>query len=164
MRRIKVVSEPTDLVPILRAFDSDVKRNVFRRLVDGWLTPSAVEKEFGPEGAEALRFFEKTKLVETRWEPAQPGMPPEKGFHSYYTSVQVNTQCMVQDLAELFAVAAMNSEAFERIEADLDGMVTEEGASQRAVLEKFGWPQVRLKAILKRSTKFEMRGQLVRRI
>lgn len=165
MRRIKVVSEPTDLVPILRAFDSDVKRDVFKRLIDGWVTPTSVEKEFGAEGVEALRFFEKTKLVETRWEPAAPGMPPEKGFHSYYTSVQINTQALVQDLAELFAVAGMPQDKFEKIEDELEQYVPQgEGGSSRGIMEKFGWSQVRLRAVLKRSSRFEMRGQLVKRV
>ena len=35
MRRIKVVSESTDFVPILRAFDTDVKRDLFQKLIDG---------------------------------------------------------------------------------------------------------------------------------
>ncbi|HLE45860.1 MAG TPA: ArsR family transcriptional regulator, partial [Thermoplasmata archaeon] len=38
MNRIKVVSEPAELVPILRAVDTEVKRDVFKEVSTDWRT------------------------------------------------------------------------------------------------------------------------------
>lgn len=163
MRRIKVVSEPTDLVPILRAFDTDVKRDVFKRLIDNWSTTAAIEKEFGADGVEALKFFEKTKLVETRWEAVQGGT--DKAYHSYYTSFHINSQCPVQDVAEILSVAAMPADKFQAIEAEIEAMLAkEETYSARAITEKLGIPLIRLRSLIKRSSKFELKGHLVTRM
>lgn len=166
MRRIKVVSEPTDLVPILRSFDTDVKRDVFKRLVDGWVTAGTIEAEFGLEGVDALRLFEKTKLVETRWEPGKTG-PPEKGFHSYYTSVQLNLSAPVAEISEILSIAAMPQDRYERLEQELEAIVSTadgEGYSARAITEKLNIPLVRLRALLKRSSRLELKGHMVMRM
>lgn len=162
MRRIKVVSESTDLVPILRAFDSDAKRDVFQRLVDAWLTASQIEKEFGQPGLQALSLFEKTKLVETRWENVEG--KTEKAYHSYYTAFHINTSASVGEIAEILSVASMDEKDFEGIEGELSSMVGKEGFSARAIAEKFNMPLIRLKSLLKRSSKLEFKGHLVKKL
>lgn len=162
MRRIKVVSEPTDLVPVLRAFDSDVKRDVFRKLVDNWCTSTSIEQEYGPDGTDALHFFEKTKLVEARWEAV--GGKTEKAFRSYYTAFQINVSCSSQEIAEILNVAAMPESRFHSVEQEVLAMVGSEGFSARAITEKLGLPLIRLRSILKRSSKVELRGHLVRKL
>lgn len=162
MRRIKVVSESTDLVPILRAFDSDIKRDVFQRLIDGWLTAPQILKEFGAPGIEALQLFEKTKLVETRWEVVEG--KTEKAYHSYYTAFHINTSCSVQEITEILSVAAMDENRFDKIDSELSDMVTKEGFSARAIAEKFNMPLIRLKALLKRSARLEFKGHLVKKL
>jgi len=163
MRRIKVVSEPTDLVPILRSFDTDVKREVFKRLSGGWVTSKVIQSEFGEEGMDALTFFEKSKLVETRWE-AIPGGGTDKAYHGYYTSFHINTSCPTQDIAEILSVAAMTPEQFKAVEAEIDELVGADGNSARAITEKLNIPLIRLKSLLKRSNRLEFRGHLVKRI
>lgn len=162
MRRIKVVSESTDLVPILRAFDSDVKRDVFQKLIDGWLTANQIEKEFGEPGLHALHLFEKTKLVETRWESVEG--KTEKAFHSYYTAFHINTSCSVQEIAEILSIASMDEGRFEKIDQELATMVGKEGFSARAIAEKFNMPLIRLKSLLKRSSRLEFKGHVVKKI
>jgi predicted DNA-binding ArsR family transcriptional regulator len=162
VRRIKVVSESTDFVPILRAFDSGVKRDLFQRLIDGWLTAAQIEKEFGKAGLEALALFEKTKLVETKWEVVEG--KTEKAYHSYYTAFHINTSCSVQEIAEILSVASMDEAAFDRIDQELAGMVPPEGYSARAIAEKFNMPLIRLKSLLKRSARLEFKGHLVKKL
>ena len=162
MRRIKVVSESTDLVPILRAFDAEVKRDVFQKLIDNWLTAGQVQKEFGDPGLHALQLFEKTKLVETRWEVVDG--KTEKAYHSYYTAFHINTSCSVQEIAEILAIAAMEENRFEKIDDEVATMVPAEGFSARAIAEKFNMPLIRLKALLKRSSKLEFKGHLVKKV
>lgn len=162
MRRIKVVSESTDFVPILRAFDSDVKRDVFQRLIDGWLTATQIEAEFGQNGLFALSLFEKTKLVETRWENV--GGKTEKAYHSYYTAFHINTSASVQEIAEILSVAGMDDETFDKIDQEMAASVGPEGFSARSMAEKFNMPLIRLKALLKRSSRAEFKGHVVKRI
>ncbi|HET6405337.1 MAG TPA: ArsR family transcriptional regulator [Candidatus Thermoplasmatota archaeon] len=162
MRRIKVVSESTDLVPILRAFDSDVKRDVFQRLIDNWLTANQIKKEFGDAGLDALSLFEKTKLVETRWEAVEG--KTEKAYHSYYTAFHINTSCSVQEIAEILSIAAMDENRFDKTDQELASMVPPEGFSARAIAEKFNMPLIRLKALLKRSARLEFKGHVVKKI
>lgn len=162
MRRIKVVSEPTDLVPILRAFDADLKRSVFNKLAEGWCTAGQIKEEFGEPGLEALALFEKTKLVETRWQ-AEEGKTL-KAYRAYYTSFQINVSSSALDIAEILQVATMPDEDFHKLEAEIVAMVGREGFSSRAITEKIGVPLIRLRSILKRSSKLELKGHLVRRL
>lgn len=162
MRRIKVVSESTDLVPILRAFDADVKRDLFQKLIDTWMTASMVEKDFGAPGLAALSLFEKTKLVETRWEAVDG--KTEKAYHSYYTAFNINTSCSVQEIAEILSIAAMEESNFDKIDDEISTMVPPEGGSARAIAEKFNMPLIRLKALLKRSSRLEFKGHLVKKV
>ena len=162
MRRIKVVSESTDFVPILRAFDSETKRNLFQRLIDGWMTAPQIQKEFGDAGLSALALFEKTKLVETRWEAVDG--KTEKAYHSYYTAFHINTSASVQEIAEILSVASMDEASFDKIDQAIAEMVGPEGFSARAIAEKFNMPLIRLKSLLKRSSRLEFKGHLVKRL
>lgn len=162
MRRIKVVSESTDFVPILRAFDTDIKRDLFARLIDNWLTAAAIEKEFAKPGLDALALFEKTKLVETRWEAVEG--KTEKAYHSYYTAFHINTSCSVQEIAEILAIASMDEATFDKIDQEIAVGIGPEGGSARAIAEKFSMPLIRLKSLLKRSSRLEFKGHLVKKL
>src|SRR5436309_1197361 len=81
LNRIKVVSEVAELVPILRAVDSDVKAEAFKEVSAGWMTVREIEAKFGAEGANAIRFFEKLKLVETKW-PTGRTASADKAYHA----------------------------------------------------------------------------------
>ncbi|HEV8359554.1 MAG TPA: ArsR family transcriptional regulator [Candidatus Thermoplasmatota archaeon] len=159
MRRIKVISEPTDLVPLLRALDTDTKREVFKDIASQWCPTSYIQRKYGDEGEEALRLFEKTKLVETRFENV--GGTPEKVFHSYYSSFNINCSTAVVDVGEILAVASMPEPEFRVLEGVILDMVGGEGASARAVTEKLNIPLIRLRSLLKRSTRLDLRGHVV---
>lgn len=159
MRRIKVISEPTDLVPLLRALDTETKREVFKELATQWCPTSYIHAKYGAEGEDALRFFEKTKLVESRFESV--GGTPEKVYHSYYASFNINCTAAVQEIGEILAVASLPEPEFHGLEDVILTIVGEEGASARAVTEKLDIPLIRLRALLKRSTRLDLRGHLV---
>jgi len=48
VNRIKVVSEVAELVPILRAVDSDVKSDVFKEVSAGWKSVREIEEKSAP--------------------------------------------------------------------------------------------------------------------
>ena len=105
MNRIKVVSDPAELVPILRTVDSPIKREVFKEVTTDWRTAKQIEEKFGAEGVEALKFFEKMKLVETKWQTGAQ-MQPEKAYHAFYSSFHINATAPVTEISDvLYAVA-----------------------------------------------------------
>ena len=52
MMRTKVVNDSTDLVPLLRAFDNKVKKEVFNELLLDWKPLSELMEKYGEDGEE----------------------------------------------------------------------------------------------------------------
>src|SRR5207244_10508078 len=102
-------------VPILRAVDSDVKSDVFKEVSAGWKSVREIEEKFGAEGADALRFFEKMKLVETKWQTG-PTASPEKANHAFYSSFHINATAPIQEISDVLHAAMMSEEAYGAIE------------------------------------------------
>ncbi len=162
MPRVKVISEPADLVPLLRAFDSETKRQVFQDLIADWQSRSSIEENYGDEGIETLGLLEKAHLVETRWAPGPDG--PEKAYRSFYTSFHINTSSPVSEIADLLHVAVMPNEKYRALEDELLALTEDGGLSLRLAQEKLSVNQPMLKGMVKRSAALELKGhQIVRR-
>jgi predicted DNA-binding ArsR family transcriptional regulator len=159
MKRIKVINEPTELVPVMRAMDTDVKRKVFMEVSNRWCTANNIEEMFGKEGRQALNFFEKMKLVETRWESVDS--ISEKAYHTYYLSFHINTTVKVQDIAEVLAAVVMPDGEFEELESSIIEQVQDGGKFAGDVAESLDLSQVMLRSLVKRSTKLDYRGHRV---
>ncbi|MDD1766065.1 MAG: ArsR family transcriptional regulator, partial [Methanomassiliicoccales archaeon] len=113
MNRIKVINEPSELVPMLRAVDTKVKREVLKEVTLEWRTSKEIEEKYGHEGKEALKFFEKMKLVETKWQSTS-GSHPEKAYHTYYTSFHINASWPVYEISDVLAAAMMPENEFKQ--------------------------------------------------
>ena len=162
MKRIKVINDPTELVPILRAVDSKVKREVFREVSEDWRTIKEIEEKYGKEGKEALQFFEKMKLVETKWVSTQSGS--EKAYHTYYMSFHINTTCTVREISEVLSVAVMPDKEFAALEKKILVLVGDTGRFAGDISEQFGMSPIELKGLIKRSVKMEYRGHRIEKI
>ena len=160
MKRIKVINEPTELVPMLRALDSQIKRDVFIAVSQDWCTIKDIEEKYGEEGKDALEFFEKMKLVETMWQTTEDNTQ-EKAYHSYYMSFHINTSCPVQEISEILAVAVMPDKEFEKLEKSIIDMIGDEGMFAGDVSEQKELTMTMLKSLVKRSFKLEYRGHRV---
>src|SRR5438128_951092 len=160
MNRIKVVSEPAELVPILRTVDSPVKREVFREVTAEWRTAKQIEEKFGAEGAEALKFFEKMKLVETKWQTSAQ-MQPEKAYHAFYSSFHINATAPVTEISDVLHAAMMTEEAYAAIEEKIFEMVGTEGKFSGDVADALKVTQTKLKALVKRSPRLDFRGHRI---
>ena len=163
MHRIKVVNDISELVPILRAVDTPTKLGLVQRLGDSWLTGEDVEREFGKEGAKALKFFEKLKLIDTRWVAREGRRTPEKSYHFYYSTVNINTTAPLQELSEILSIASMASKEYEKLEKRIFDAVGESGRFFSDVAEELGMTPTRLKGLVKRSDKLEYRGHRIER-
>jgi predicted DNA-binding ArsR family transcriptional regulator len=160
MKRIKVINEPSELVPVLRCVDSDLKRKVFLEVSKEWRTLDQVEDEFGPEGREALILFEKMKLVESMWQSGKDNKQV-KAYHTYYMSFHINTSCNINEISDILYVAMMPEEKFVKIEAAILELVDERGTYVGEVCEKTSLTQIMLKSFIKRSTRLDYRGHRV---
>ena len=160
MNKIKVINEPSELVPVLRSVDTPVKREVLKEVTLEWRTLGQIEEKFGPEGRDALIFFEKMKLVETRWLSVD-GNYPEKSYHSYYTSFSINAQWPVYEISDVLAAAMMDNDEFTEIENKILTELGKTGRFSGDVAETLNLTSTMLKSLVRRSVKMDYRGHRI---
>jgi len=160
MMRTKVVNDSTDLVSLLRAFDTSTKKEVFNELLSGWKPLSEIKEKYGEDGEDALELFDSMKLVETKWTTQEDGIAgkPQKKYRSYYSSFNINISCPVNEISEIFTVASLDQEDFEKLEDEIYDFIGEEGRFGNMVAEKFSISNLALKGLVKRSSKFCYKG------
>ena len=160
MMRTKVVNDSTDLVPLLRAFDNKTKKQVFNELLGDWKPLSDIKEKYGAEGETALNYFDKIKLVETKWTTPDEGIEgkPQKKYRSYYSAFNINISCPVNEISEIFTVASLNKNEFSKLENQIFSFVGEDGKYGSIVAENFGVSNLALKGLVKRSNKFCYKG------
>ena len=163
MHRIKVVNDVSDLVPILRAVGTPIRLRVVQRLGEEWLTLEDIEREFGEEGKKALAFVEKLRLIDTRWVAREGRKQPDKSYHFYYSTININTTSPLAEMSEVLAIATMPPKEYEKLEQRIYAAVGEEGRFFSDVAEELKMSPTRLKALVKRSEKLEYRGHRIER-
>ncbi|HEV2231392.1 MAG TPA: ArsR family transcriptional regulator [Thermoplasmata archaeon] len=163
MHRIKVVNDVSELVPILRAVDSSVKLKLVQRLGESWLTAEDIEREFGKEGSKALQFFEKLKLIDTRWVAREGRKQPDKSYHFYYSTINISTTAPLAEVSEILSIASMSDRDYVRYEKRIFDAVGDTGRFFSDVAEELGMSPTRLKGLVRRSDKLEYRGHRIER-
>lgn len=163
LHRIKVVNDISELVPVLRAVDTPVKLKLVQRLAESWLTEEDIEREFGKEGLKALAFFEKLRLIDTRWVAREGKRTPTKSYHFYYSTININTTAPLSEVSEILSIASMNDKEFTKYEQQIYDAVGESGRFFSDVAEELGISPTRLKGLVNRSDKLEYRGHRIER-
>ena len=160
MMRTKVVNDSTDLVPLLRAFDNKTKKDVFYEVLSDWRPLSEIKEKYGEDGKNALELFDKMKLVETKWTTPEEGIngKPQKKYRSFYSSFNINISCPVNEISEIFNVASLSKNEFEKLESEIYEFVGEDGKFGNMVAENFSVSNLALKGVVKRSDKFCYKG------
>ena len=79
MKRVKLINDPAELVALFRAVDSKERRDVLTTLAEGWTMISDLVSKHGEGAYAAITYFEKFKLVESRWEVNNDSGRAEKG-------------------------------------------------------------------------------------
>ncbi len=161
MNRIKVINEPSDLVPLLRCVDTDLKKEVFKNLAIDWLTAREIEDRYGKEGTIALRLFEKMRLVETKWQTGDG--QPVKAYHSFYTSLHISASSPVHEISDVLQVAVMPEPEYTRMEDEIYRTVGKEGKFAGDLAEELAMSQIMLKSLIKRSYRLDFRGHRIER-
>jgi predicted DNA-binding ArsR family transcriptional regulator len=160
MNRIKVISEISELVPMLRSVDTAVKRDVLKEVTLEWRTAKEIEAKFGPEGRAAILFIEKMNLVESRWQSAG-GDFPEKSYHTYYMSFHINAQWPVYEISDVLAVAMMGEDEFRELEKKVLEQIGKGGKFSGDVAETLGLSSTMLRSLVRRSVKMDYRGHRI---
>ena len=165
MMRTKVVNDSTDLVPLLRAFDNNTKKEVFNELLGDWKPLSEIKEKYGDDGEDALEYFDKMKLVETKWTTPEEGIAgrPQKKYRSYYSAFNINISCPVNEISEIFNISSLDEGNFEKLEEEIYKFIGENGKFGNTVSEFFGISNTALKALVKRSGKFSYTGLKITR-
>jgi len=160
MNKIKVINEPSELVPMLRSVDTPIKREILKEVTLEWRTVGEIEEKYGQEGKDALVFFEKMKLVETRW-LSTDGSYPEKSYHSYYTSFSINSQWPVYEISDVLAAAMMSNEEYTVLEDKILAELGSAGRFSGDVAEAMGLTSTMLKSLVRRSVRMDYRGHRI---
>ncbi|MCK4717678.1 MAG: ArsR family transcriptional regulator [Thermoplasmata archaeon] len=161
MTRIKVINDAPDMITIFRAIDTHTKKAVFREASEEWVTPKNVEEKYGKEGVDALKYFEKTKLVDTKWQTEEGAQGPQKAYHTFYTLVHINIQVPLSEITEVMSVALMPQKEFDKWDKKIFELAKEDGVYVGEVLEKLKLEQVTLKSLVRRSPRLIYRGHRI---
>ena len=158
--RIKVVGDIGDLISVFHACDTEVKKKVFTELTKRWCTVEDIETLYGKEGVEALKYLEKVKLVESQWVTTEKGVV--KAYHTYYDLFQINLSLPIAEAAEVIRVITMKDDEFRMWENKILEVIGESGGIFIGdLVEKLGISQTMLRALVKRSTKLDIKGMRV---
>jgi len=165
MIRTKVINDSTELVSIMRAFDSSVKKEVFNEISRDWTPTSIIVDKYGDKGLEALDFFDHMKLAETKWTTPEDGIngKPQKMFRSFYSLFNINISCPVNEISEIFTVSSLDEENFKKLEDEIFQFIGENGTYSNKVSENFEISNTALKALVRRSNRFQYTGLKVTR-
>jgi predicted DNA-binding ArsR family transcriptional regulator len=165
MIRTKVINDSTDLVTIIRAFDSLTKKEVFMEISKDWTPSSMILTKFGGEGHDALEFFEKMKLAETKWTTPDEGIngKPQKMYRSFYSLFNINISCPVNEISEIFNISSLGDDDFETLEGKIYTFIGDTGTFANKVSENFHISNTALKALVKRSNRFQYTGLKITR-
>ncbi|MFP4000664.1 MAG: ArsR family transcriptional regulator [Thermoplasmata archaeon] len=162
MSRVKVIKDVSELVPILRAVSTNVKKNVYTDLAEGWQTEEEIEENYGEEGKETLKIFDKMDLVETRWQ--HTGRETKKAYHTYYSDVHIDASVPIEEISDVLYAAMLSEEEFEKLEEKILESVREGNTFANDISQKIGTSTTTLQALVKRSVKLNYKGHRIEEI
>ena len=160
-KRTRIINEPSDLVPLLRAFGSEKHKKVFDNLQKDWKTDEDIEKEVGFDVRESLDILKKSGLVESKWRMPQPGKKPEKEYHSSYSRVQVNFQCTVEDLSDLIMITFKSDSEIQNILDVIEKEVVGGNQSMNGLQRVVDRSIMFIRGVAKRSPVLTVKGQRI---
>lgn len=160
-KRIRIINEPSDIVPLLRAFGTESHKKVFDSLQSGWKTEEEIEKEVGFKPADSLRVLKKSGFVESKWRMPQPGRTPEKEFHSSYSKVQLNFECSVEDLSDMIMVTFKNDNELRTYLDIIEKEVKAGNQSMNGLQRVIDKSIMFIRAVARRSPILTVKGQRI---
>lgn len=164
MSKIKAINDSSDMVAIFHTSDTEIKKNLFLDLIKNWMTLEEIEERYGEEGKRALFYLEKIRLVESQWTIKEGGQRT-KSYRAIYDTVQINITMPIIELPEIVRIATMSDQEINKYEDAISKIMGERksiflGDVQTALNVSLTF----LKGIIKRSTRFDIRGHDLERV
>jgi len=162
-KRTRIINDPSDLVPLLQAFGSDVHKRVFDELSREWRTEKELVGLLGDEASvhRSVALLRKSGLIETKWRVPEPGASPEKEYHSTYSRVQASFGATMEDLSELISLTFMSEEELRAVTEKLQMMVNGGNSSLSNLSRELGLSQIFIRGVAKRADGLAVRGQRI---
>ncbi len=162
-KRTRIINDPSDLVPLLQAFGSDVHKKVFDELSQEWRTEKELVGILGDDASvhRSVALLRKSGLVETKWRVPEPGASPEKEYHSTYSRVQASFGATMEDLSELISLTFMSEEELRAVTEKLQKMVNGGNNSLSNLSRELGLSQIFIRGVAKRADGLAVRGQRI---
>ncbi|MDD2777518.1 MAG: ArsR family transcriptional regulator [Methanocellales archaeon] len=155
----RIVNDPADLVPLIRAFGSDIHKKVFNGLSSGWMTKKELEKEVGFDVVESLKILQNGGLIQSRWRMSGNVEVPEKEFYTSYSDVRANFQCGLDELSNLIRIAFSDEEEFLEIVLKIEEEIKMGNTSTVGLCRALNQNACFIRGVAKRSNKLMVRGQ-----
>ena len=162
-KRTRIINDPSDLVPLLQAFGSDLHKRVFDELSREWRTERELAELIGDEASvhRSVAILRKSGLVETKWRVPEPGASPEKEYHSTYSRVQASFGATMEDLSELISLTFMSDEELRSVTERLVKMVNDGNNRLSKLSRETGLSQIFIRGVAKRADGLAVRGQRI---
>ncbi len=162
MRRVKLVNDVVDLVPILHMFSTTTYKNVYSALLDNWYTLSELREMFGEGVEEALKILKSAGMLETRWRmPKDPAGKPEKEYHVNYTHINASFYLSLIELNKVLEVIFMPEDEFEELVKKVIDEIKAGRTSVQYISKDLNIEPIVVRAIAKRSLKLNLKGNIV---
>ncbi|MGA9099270.1 MAG: ArsR family transcriptional regulator [Methanotrichaceae archaeon] len=162
-KRTRIINDPSDLVPLLQAFGSEVHKKVFDELCKGWHTERELVQAVGDKSTvhRSVALLRKSGLIETKWRAPEPGGSPEKEYHSTYSRIQASFGASMEDLSEIIGLTFMSDEDLRDVIESLQKQVMAGNNSLSNLSREMNLSQVFLKGVAKRAENLAVRGQRI---
>ncbi len=162
MRRAKLVNDVVDLVPIMYMFSTNLYKNVYSALLDGWYTIQELKERFGDGVEEALKILKSAGMLEVRWRmPKDPAGKPEKEYHVTYTHLNASFYISLIDLNKVLEVIFMPEDDFEELVKKIIEEIKAGRISVQHISRELKLDPIVVRAAAKRSLKLNLKGNIV---
>ncbi len=121
-----------------------------------------IEEKYGADGKKALLYLDKIKLIETQWTTGSNG--PEKAYHTYYSSVQINLIGSMADLSDIIYATTMSYDELSNYENKIISMMENNSIFIGDAIDKLGVSQTFLKGIINRSSVLQIKGYKIEKV
>ena len=158
MKRVKLINDPAEIVALFRAVDTEKRRSIMTVLSEGWTMISKLGADYGDEAHEVITYFEKFKLIESRWEVNSETGRPEKSYRTFYNAFQISTSLTFDEAQELLTVVLMSEKEFKALESRIVEMIGTDGTFANDISRDLNITSLTLKGLVRRSVEFDFKG------
>jgi len=162
VRRVKLVNDIVELVPILQLFSTNLYKNVYEALLSDWFTFNELKDRFGEGVEEALKILKHAGMLEVKWRmPSDPAGKPEKEYHVSYTHINASFYTSLKDLNKILEVVFMPEDEFEEIVNKIIDEIKAGRMSVQHISKSLNLDPITVRAIAKRSLRLHLKGQII---